>query len=631
MLEWLFSFGGTRLLLHVDHTDSPLSVLWLGANAPPAALVSHLEGEGFVLVRSASDDTPAGWPLRRLVTFDPFVGNTPGRITLGGRRIALIQPDPASADVLAQALRARGAEVIVLSFTFDSFERAEHLDPDIVLIEPSYFVGGGWQLMNALWQHPRLRWATVLLASPDAFGFKGPLVPDMRPLCAVIQQLCADVDQLRAQARAGEAFEVDLHTLGPARTLRLLVSTSRPLRAEFTGPNVTVLVDSAKELIVGARAELHAGGPKVFGPSALAMCLSLERGHVSVQPVQHPSVANVMAPFDVALHAAGQALMAEQAGDTPTRPALFEDTPTRQWEDSPLSHPLLRERALRTQPAPSPAENVLPVAQSTEPFATVDPHTGPLGAHARGTVPFRSHGLAWHALLRTGSVLGALLLLSWIVLRAHEPGARQARGLDGGNLRPSTAEHGVKEPHVRAAAAAPPHLNPPAAEAPEAPEQGEPPSLEGEHQAVTLAGEEDAGVAAEGSATPPITIVVSRARVQRASELARVGNTLRMRGLYTEARGKYLAALEALPGYPKALAGLAQLALLRGDGQEAAEYAEQLVAERPGQAVYHLILGDAYKAAGQVAKARAAWRVASDLGSVKAQRRLTAKRSAGEP
>jgi hypothetical protein len=621
-------------LLHVDTIDSPLSVLWLGANAPPTALVSHLEGEGFVLVRSASDDTPAGLPLRRLTTFDPFVGATPGRITLGGRRIALVHPDPASADVLAQALRAKGADVIVLSFTFDSFERAEHLDPDIVLIEPSYFVGEGWQLMNALWQHPRLRWATVLLASPDAFGFKGPLVSDTRPLCAMIQRLCTDVDQLRALSRSGEAFEVDLHTLGPARTLRLLVSTSRPLRAEFTGPHVTVAVDSAKQLIVGARAERHAGGPKVFGPSALAMCLSLERGHVSVRPVQHPSVANVMAPFDVALHAASQALMAEQAGDTPTRPALFEDTPTRQWEDSPISQPLLRDRAARTQAAPPASADILTVAQSTEPFATVDPRTSPLGAHARGTVPIRTHGLAWHALLRTGSVLGALLLLSWIVLRAHEPGARRARGLEPGPIHEHDQQAAGREPHVRAAAAAPPHLATPAeaesAPAPE-PQAAEPAPTEPERETTALTGEEESGEAPDAGAPERASSLSTRARVQRANELARVGHRLRVRGLYTEARGKYLAALEAWPGYPKALAGLTQLALLRGDGPEAAEYAEQLVTERPGQAVYRLILGDAYKAAGQLGKARAAWRVASELGSIKAQRRLSAHRTGQEP
>jgi tetratricopeptide (TPR) repeat protein len=618
--------------------------LWLGAAQPAPSLVAHLESEGFVLVQRTSGDTPAHLPLRRLTTFDPFVGGTPGRVTLGGRRIALIQPDPASADMLAQALRAKGAEVIVLSFTFDSFERAEQLDPDIVLIEPSYFCGEGWQLMNALWQHPRLCWGTVLLASPEAFGFKGPLVPDMRPLCAAIQRLCSDCDQLRALSRAGEAFEVDLHTLGPARTLRLLVSTGRPLRAEVSGPHVTITVDAAKELIVGARAELHAGGPKLFGPSALAMCLSLERGHVSVRPVQHPSVANVMAPFEEALHAASEALMAEHAGDTPTRPALFEDTPTRQWEESPFSHPLLRERAHKPVPPPAHVEELLSEPQSTEPFAAINPHSSPLDARAAtslGTLPFRAHGLAWHALLRTGSVLGALLLLSWIVLRAHEPGARQAKGLDA-RVEQTVSEKPevVHEPNAQRPAAAAPAAaapepmepNSPTAEAKEAEAEPAPKTEAEDEEARAVETEDEQAASAEPSgAEHEPEKNAARQRAQRAAELARMGHTLRVRGMYTEARGKYLAALETLPHYPRALAGLAQLALLRGDGEEASQYAEELVAERPGQAVYHLILGDAYRAAGQLTKARAAWRVAADLGSAKARSRLNGRRAVKAP
>jgi hypothetical protein len=240
--------------------------------------------------------------------------------------------------------------------------------------------------------------------------------------------------------------------------------------------------------------------------------------------------------------------------------------------------------------------------------------------------------------LRTAAILGALLLLSWVALRANDHDVPTASRIEP--ARPAAVQKSLaalpREPHVRAAAAAPPHVASPAplpaGAAPNVPEekaQATPEATDRQTVAALDDGSDEAGLELDdptGEEPSP-----SRLRAQKASELAKVGHALRLRGLYTEARGKYLAALDAYEGYPKALAGLAQLALLRGDGAEAAKYAEQLVAARPGQAVYHLILGDAYRAAGQLGKAKAAWRVASELGSQKAKSRLSGKRPSKDP
>lgn len=109
---------------------------------------------------------------------------------------------------------------------------------------------------------------------------------------------------------------------------------------------------------------------------------------------------------------------------------------------------------------------------------------------------------------------------------------------------------------------------------------------------------------------------------RRASELVSQGHAFRKKRLLPTARSRYLEALREYPGYPRALAGLAQLALQTGDNPQALQYARQLVRVRPGQASYQLLLGDAYQAAGQANQARTAFEAAARLGSRVAKQRL---------
>jgi predicted Zn-dependent protease len=117
---------------------------------------------------------------------------------------------------------------------------------------------------------------------------------------------------------------------------------------------------------------------------------------------------------------------------------------------------------------------------------------------------------------------------------------------------------------------------------------------------------------------------VGRVSARRASQLVNQGNAFRRKKMLPSARSRYLDALRAFPGYPRALSGLTQLALGQGAADEARDFARQLVQARPGQAAYQLLLGDALRAGGQLKEARAAYQVAERLGSDDAKQRIEA-------
>jgi hypothetical protein len=110
--------------------------------------------------------------------------------------------------------------------------------------------------------------------------------------------------------------------------------------------------------------------------------------------------------------------------------------------------------------------------------------------------------------------------------------------------------------------------------------------------------------------------------VRRARELVSQGHAFRRKGLLGTARTRYLEALDAHAGYPRAYAGLTQVALARKDKTDALRFAKELVHARPNVAVNHLLLGDAHALAGSMSAAKAEWRIAANKGSKAARERL---------
>jgi tetratricopeptide (TPR) repeat protein len=114
----------------------------------------------------------------------------------------------------------------------------------------------------------------------------------------------------------------------------------------------------------------------------------------------------------------------------------------------------------------------------------------------------------------------------------------------------------------------------------------------------------------------------TRENARRADLLCNQGNDLKNKRMLPTARVRYLEALRLYDDYPRALAGLTQVALSAGDSGEALKYGKQLVKARPGQAPYQLLLGDAYRAAHDEKAARDAYKTALRMGSRAAKQRL---------
>lgn len=593
-------------------------VLWLGEREPNAELDAHLRARGlaFHVERDAFGEWINPLPVRRMATLDEYAMRVGGRPTLGGRRVLVLHPDALRAEAVAEELRAYGAEVRWLTAASEPLRRVEQFDPDVVLVEPRFFYGEGWLLVSRVWDHPRLRWATLLLTLPNSLSGERDRAPELRPVCDAIQRLSMDAARLRALARQNEEFELTLHRLGPARTLRLLGDAPGPIRAEFRAPEATIEVDAKKGLIVGARATRHGDVPeRLFGASALALCLRLNEGYVSVRSIAHPAAANVMAALDEALHVASLTTLPEVT-DLPTRPQPFEDAPTRQWDEPRLR----RDEATDDDDEPTIAQpsSTLPGVQKV--LASADT-VGSLAAPRTPakTFPFQVQGWFWRTL--QGAVFGAAVVgvIAWMMWPEPPPPAGIASAT-------SPAERTqASEPALPGAA---PVATQPGSVQPGSVQPGSPePALSLAADAGVLGELADAGLAQEGdeaveSDESARSTALSRSPTARANALAEEAILLRERGRYTEARARFLEALALWPGCPRALAGLTRLALAEDNPEEAVKYAEQLVRERPGQGVYHAVLGDAYRAAGREQKARAAYRTAVRLGHHKARAKL---------
>jgi cytochrome c-type biogenesis protein CcmH/NrfG len=90
------------------------------------------------------------------------------------------------------------------------------------------------------------------------------------------------------------------------------------------------------------------------------------------------------------------------------------------------------------------------------------------------------------------------------------------------------------------------------------------------------------------------------------------------------AEASYLKALNIMPSYPRAMAGLVRVHIERKDGAEAVRWAKQLVATQPKNGQHQLLLGDAQALRGDTAAAREAWNQAVRYGNYTARQRLSA-------
>jgi len=221
---------------------------------------------------------------------------------LEGLRILLMDNDPGRADVLAQALRDRGALVAVMDVGPRGLERARALDPEVIVLDAAAIEGSGFEAVRAMRRDPRLRWASLLVARWDELWPKGSESPDVAQLAGRIAPLTQHDRALRGRAEREDAFDTRLELTGPSRLVRSLARCTGTRHVTVRAANATVEIDVSDGLVVGCFGVVE--GVDVSGVQGLAYLLALTAGRVRVERKQHPAAANVMSPVDEALAAA---------------------------------------------------------------------------------------------------------------------------------------------------------------------------------------------------------------------------------------------------------------------------------------------------------------------------------------
>lgn len=266
---------------------------------------------------------------------------------ISGLRILLADSDPARADAVAQTLRDAGALVIVTGLTpaDDRFFQMRQFDPAVLLIGATD-LQRATRLVAGIESDDRLRWASMLVVDWSEIHGAEQGGPDVSDLFGRLAALGDQERALLARAESGRSFDTRLEVMGPARTLRTLTQTPRPLRLTVHHPRAMVQVDLSEGLLVGSTGQVHGPSPESLeGSVALAALLALRSGRVEVQPVEQAAAVNVMSTVDNALSAA--------EGESP--PIRRSEFPSR---DSSIRHSF--PRAFPAGPPAASADDATP-------------------------------------------------------------------------------------------------------------------------------------------------------------------------------------------------------------------------------------------------------------------------------
>lgn len=297
------------LSVTADGNDGASAQVVLRAGRPVAEAIEELVTRLRPLVSSAGagalryefhESTSA-----RLTLLDGDEGEPEDAALLEGRRILLIEQNPARADVLVQELRARGALVVVADGEGAGLERARAMDPEVVIIDGSGVHGWALASLRALRRDPRLRWASLLVVDAKDLWPAPDAGPDLERLASSLKPLVRADRELAERAAKEQVFDTRLEVVGPSRLVRALTETGIGLRLSIQHPRARVEVDLAEGIVAGALAT-RGGKTIAEGPGALATLLALGTGRVHVERKDAPASANVMAPLDDALAAAAR-------------------------------------------------------------------------------------------------------------------------------------------------------------------------------------------------------------------------------------------------------------------------------------------------------------------------------------
>jgi tetratricopeptide (TPR) repeat protein/DNA-binding response OmpR family regulator len=491
----------------------------------------------------------------------------PERVSVKGVRVALADDDTGRADSVAQELRSRGVSVVVtdLAPTDLRFAKLRQVDPQVLLIGESQVKGQGYELLRRMRRDTRLRWASLLVVRWDEIWSDALSVPALDRLETALFALSEADRTLRAWAETGDSFDARLEITGPARCLRALTTSPRPLRVTVNNPRATVSIDISDGLVVGAAGESRLDPSQQWdGALALSAFMVLSSGRVHVTPVSQPAVTNVMATVDVALNMA-------DSEPSPITPSI----------------PTTAAASLRSPPGE------LPISTSLRPealIASLAARARVAGARTGVSLPAALFFVALAA-LQGLLVVGALSLLTKPRHSSSAPSASsRAAGLSQLQALPAPAQ---PTSAVLGAEALPPPPSEPAAPAP--------------------AASANAGLDESGKTAPTCEETFGRTAVKAgeypgaAYGQVREANSALVRGDLDAAQAALCKAVLWNQSNPALPLELAQLMLLRRDGAKAVQWANKGLLLDPTNVRGQGILGDGLARVGDYESAKRAW------------------------
>ena len=554
------------LSVHTGKGNDDAVRLVLGSGRPLAAFIDDF-------VRQVKSHVVHAEPLEyefaehaggTVTLLDPAApSGEPERISVKGVRVALADDDTGRADSVAQELRARGVSVVVtdLAPTDVRFAKLRQVDPEILLIGEAHVKGKGYELLRRMRRDTRLRWASLLVVRWDEIWSDALSVPALDRLESALAALSEADRTLQAWAETGDSFDARLESAGPARCLRALTTSPRPLRVTVSNPRISVSIDISDGLVVGAAGESRLDPSQQWeGALALSAFMVLSSGRVHVTPVSQPAVTNVMATVDVALNMADS-------------------------EPSPITPSIPTTTALSLRPPPGE----LPVGTSLRPPAQV-------AAPARlSSVPARAGiSLPLSLFLVALAALQGLLVVAALSLLTKPSRSRSLPS----SSSVASAQNPPQAPPPAASASASPKTN--AATSPEQAARNSAPTATG--------APDESGIRAPSCEESFGQTQVKAGEYPGAAYgQVREANRALVLGDLDAAQAALCKAVLWNQSSPALPLELAQLMLLRRDGAQAVEWAKKGLLLDPTSARAQGILGDGLARVGDYEGAKSAW------------------------
>jgi len=267
-------------------------------------------------------------------------------------RLLVVDGDPARANSLAQALRDGGSVAHAISDVRD-IDAAASTDAHIMLMTPTHMRTRCKAIIEAIEAHPRLRWASTLLAPQGLLWPPDGSDPNLDVLQRKFDKL-TEPDQKLAAQTSGARFETRLEVTGPGRMLRAIAACGEPRRVVVRHPRVKVAITMERGHVVQATAKPVDRNTPVEGSAALSTLFAIRSGRVEVSPVKPAitlhsapsledaldraaSVASPVAPSIVP--PAPAAVPAPRSAAQPTPPVPADPPSGQLWQQGPAFEP----------------------------------------------------------------------------------------------------------------------------------------------------------------------------------------------------------------------------------------------------------------------------------------------------